>query len=342
MAITYHAGRRLQGTNNPSANYGTKSIDGSYTVLQFTESGVFHPTSSFNVEWLVVAGGGGAAATEGGGGGAGGYRTGTGHGVTAQTYTITVGSGGAGGLTSGDEHGSNGSDSIFDTITSTGGGASKNSAVGTSGGSGGGGDNSAGGGAGNTPSITPITGETTTVQGYAGGNATGGTSPNYGRGGGGGAGAAGGVGTSSATGDGGDGLQNDITGTNIYYAGGGSGAGRTDTSVGGQGGGGTSPSYGSAFTSTMNGTNGLGGGGAGANAIGSNGGSGGSGVVILRFLTSDAIFHPSTSQVGSRFEETDTRKMYHRDDIDFKEENGNEATNYRSASWYEQLSGETP
>ena len=34
--------------------------------------------------------------------------------------------------------------------------------------------------------------------------------------------------------------------------------------------------------------------------------------------------------------------MYHRDDVDFKEENGNEATNYRSASWYEQLSGETP
>jgi hypothetical protein len=47
-------------------------------------------------------------------------------------------------------------------------------------------------------------------------------------------------------------------------------------------------------------------------------------------------------QVGSRFEETDTRKMYYRDDIDFKELDGNEATNYRSDSWYEQLSGETP
>ena len=51
---------------------------------------------------------------------------------------------------------------------------------------------------------------------------------------------------------------------------------------------------------------------------------------------------PTNVQAGSRFEETDTRKMYHRDDVDFKEENGNEATNYRSASWYEQLSGETP
>jgi hypothetical protein len=55
-----------------------------------------------------------------------------------------------------------------------------------------------------------------------------------------------------------------------------------------------------------------------------------------------AIPFAENAQVGSRAEITDTRKMYHRDDIDFKEENGNEATNYRSASWYEQLSGETP
>jgi len=55
-----------------------------------------------------------------------------------------------------------------------------------------------------------------------------------------------------------------------------------------------------------------------------------------------AIPFPANVQVGSRAEITDTRKMYHRDDIDWKEENGNEATNYRSDSWYEQLSGETP
>ena len=51
---------------------------------------------------------------------------------------------------------------------------------------------------------------------------------------------------------------------------------------------------------------------------------------------------PINAQVGSRFEETDTRKMYYRDDVDFKELDGNEATNYRSESWYEQLSGESP
>ena len=51
---------------------------------------------------------------------------------------------------------------------------------------------------------------------------------------------------------------------------------------------------------------------------------------------------PTNVQVGSRYEETNTRKIYYRDDIDFKEVDGAEATNYRSESWYEQLTGETP
>ena len=51
---------------------------------------------------------------------------------------------------------------------------------------------------------------------------------------------------------------------------------------------------------------------------------------------------PTNVQVGSRYEETDTRKMYHLDDIDWKEENDGNIPNFRSASWYEQLSGETP
>ena len=49
-----------------------------------------------------------------------------------------------------------------------------------------------------------------------------------------------------------------------------------------------------------------------------------------------------SSQSGSRIEETDTRKIYYKDDVDFKELDGVEATNYRSESWYEQLSGEIP
>jgi len=51
---------------------------------------------------------------------------------------------------------------------------------------------------------------------------------------------------------------------------------------------------------------------------------------------------PTNVQVGSRFEETDTRKIYYRDDIDFKELDGADAVNYRKDTWYEQLTGETP
>jgi hypothetical protein len=59
-------------------------------------------------------------------------------------------------------------------------------------------------------------------------------------------------------------------------------------------------------------------------------------------ITTTTGVKPTNVQVGSRYEETDTKKIYYRDDVDFKELDGNEATNYRSESWYEQLSGETP
>ena len=114
---------------------GTVTTSGSDTIITWTATSgtTFTPTSSFDVEYLVIAGGGGGHA---GGGGAGGYRTATGFGVTAQAYTITVGAGGG--------TGANGSDSIFSSIVSTGGGAGGNggggspSADGHNGGSGGG------------------------------------------------------------------------------------------------------------------------------------------------------------------------------------------------------------
>ena len=72
------------------------------------------------VEYLVVAGGGGGGGYIGGGGGAGGYRTATGLAVTSGTaYLVTIGSGGSGGTGGGS--GTKGSDSVFYTITSTGG-----------------------------------------------------------------------------------------------------------------------------------------------------------------------------------------------------------------------------
>jgi hypothetical protein len=62
---------------------------------------------------LVVAGGGGGGGNHGGGGGAGGYRTST-LSVSASTaYTITVGAGGGASQI--------GQNSVFSSITSTGG-----------------------------------------------------------------------------------------------------------------------------------------------------------------------------------------------------------------------------
>ena len=57
--------------------------------------------------------------------------------------------------------------------------------------------------------------------------------------------------------------------------------------------------------------------------------------------TNNGDTKPTNIQVGSRFEETDTRKIYYKDDVDFKEL-GVTPTNYRSESWYEHLTGETP
>ena len=103
-----------------SATGGTVTTDGNYKVHSFTSSGSFVVTGSGTVEYLVIGGGGGGAGKYGGGGGAGAYRTASNFSVSTQTYTITVGAGGAGGV--GDNSGSNGSNSIFSTITSTGGG----------------------------------------------------------------------------------------------------------------------------------------------------------------------------------------------------------------------------
>ena len=279
--VEWLSGNRIIGTSTERNNTTvstppTISTDGNYTVLKYTEDGVFIPKGSFNVEYLVVAGGGGGARDEGGGGGAGGYLTGTGHGVTAQNYNITVGAGGSSSGNSGGNTGGAGGNSVFSTITSIGGGgggySGGGSTVGASGGSGGG-----GGGAG-------AGGSATSGQGYAGGSG-GGTSGNYPAGGGGGAGQAGTAGSGSTSGNGGNGLQNDITGTNIYYAGGGGGGifSSSHTSSGGSGGGGDGS------CTPEDGTDGLGGGGGGQSnnsCTTTSAGKGGSGIVIIRFLTS--------------------------------------------------------
>jgi len=259
-----------------------------------TADRAFSLTSSFTytVDWLVVAGGAGGATSAGGG--AGGFRAGASLPLTpANAYTVTVGTGGAG---KGAIHGVDGVDSILSgtgitTVTSTGGGggAPQNVSLedGRDGGSGGGegyGRGTGTVGAGNTPAITPITGETTTVQGFAGGLGYSDLATYTGGGPGGGASEVGANNVTTTAGDGGDGSANSITGASVTYAGGGGGsigAGHTSGS-GGAGGGGNGTTSGSGIA----GTDGLGGGGGGCGGTGL-GGDGGDGVVILRILTSD-------------------------------------------------------
>jgi hypothetical protein len=106
------------------------------------------PQLTFNLDYLVVAGGGGGA-DFGGGGGAGGYRTSFPGGTKLEilgsgSFPVVIGAGGAGAVV-GVSAAVSGSDSIFSTITSTGGGRGGSfSYIVQSGGSG-------GGGAGGTP-----------------------------------------------------------------------------------------------------------------------------------------------------------------------------------------------
>ena len=233
------------------------------------------------VEYLVVAGGGGGGGNNGtgnaGGGGAGGYRTSTSFAITSgSSYTVTVGAGGAGAATN---VGSDGADSVFGSITSTGGGGggAYSNQAGRAGGSGGGGPQTTGGG-----------GAGTSGQGNAGGDNNG-----IGGSGGGGAGGTGYSSTGSSNregGIGGIGLASSITGSSVYRAGGGGGGthntgsgGYGVSGAGGQGGGGHGH-YKTTNQSEAGDTN-TGGGGGGGGEASHAGASGGSGVVIIAYST---------------------------------------------------------
>ena len=228
-------------------------------------------TATVSAEYLVIAGGGGGGNTRAGGGGAGGYRTASGFSVSLSTnYTVTVGAGGAAGGA--------GSNSVFSTITSTGGGIGGSYVGGGgSGGSGGGGSAAASGGAG------------TSGQGNAGGAGFTAATVDAG-GGGGGAGAVGGDAVlNTRGGTGGSGSASSITGTSVTRAGGG-GGGATGTSTvasGGSGGGGNGGASGNAPVAGS--TNLGGGGGGGTNTTGA---AGGSGVVIIKYPSVFTISNP--------------------------------------------------
>ena len=98
-----------------AATGGTISYSGAYTIHTFTSSGTFRPLLAGTMEVLVVAGGGGGTvdSTCSGGGGGGGIKYSATHSVSPQDYTVSVGGGGS--------TGNAGGNSIFDTLTATGG-----------------------------------------------------------------------------------------------------------------------------------------------------------------------------------------------------------------------------
>jgi hypothetical protein len=230
---------------------------------------IVYPTA---IDFLVIAGGGAGGGDQNyymntGGGGAGGYRTSvgtTGGGGTTETaltrtltsYTITVGAGGAGAYNG---SGTQGSSSVFGTITTVGGGygAAGNNVPGGAGGSGGGG--------GNYYSLSPAGGAGTANQGFRAENGNGQAG-----------GGAGGVSVDWNTP--GIGIASTITGTSVNRAGGGkgspSGNERTGKTIWGGGGNNYNDKTGTANTGS--------GGGAKSNSQ-ENSGNGGSGVVILRY-----------------------------------------------------------
>ena len=250
-----------------------------------TDSGLQSEASQIvDAEYLIVAGGGAGGKANAGGGGAGGLLTNFGGTALSLTpgvvYTVTVGTGGA--AVSTGAQGNNGTNSVLSgtgitTLTAIGGGGGGSDAaaggVGANGGSGGGSDyDSNTGGSG------------TVGQGNDGGDASN-PSGQFGAGGGGGAGAAGTGGSTSAGGVGGVGLSNSITGSAVFYAGGGGGStASAGGGAGGNGGGGAGGDGGAG--SATDGTDGLGGGGGGIDG-GTPSGAGGDGVVILSVADAD-------------------------------------------------------
>lgn len=242
-------------------------------------------SKGLQADFVLIAGGGGGyysgtSGRAGGGGGGGGYIAringeNTGGGLTSkgpvvlqpgQSYTVTIGGGGSSFAA--------GSNSAFGDWISTGGGG-----TGTGSGEGG-----SGAGGYYLSSVGPP------GTGLAGQGFDGGTAATNKAGGGGGAGAIGGNAATNA-GNGGAGVTSSISGSSVGRGGGGGGgissttlgAAGTATDGGGAGGAGN----------VGNGTNGTantggGGGGAGNNGTARTPGNGGSGVLIIRYLGSQA------------------------------------------------------
>ncbi len=339
------SGEEISGTATiaglPTGITASQSISGSgaNNVLTVTLSGVFPDADSLNtaltlsgltvavpitpltVDYLVVAGGGGSGTNFSGGGGAGGLRTSygsiSGGGSSSEStptlstntaYTVTIG--GGGGLNG------QGGNSTFNTITSTGGGKGAGWQQPTSVGGSGGGQGVF------NPGTYFLDGAAGTAgQGYKGGGYYFNNLASA-AGGGGGAGQAGQHGLNPTGGYGGDGIAvsilsvsnattasvGEVTGSLVYYAGGGGGSAMNPSGsvggAGGTGGGGNGANdTGGANSTNEAGTANTGGGAGGGSRYSGQGKTGGSGVIILRYPDDYAITVGSgiTQASGSPF-----------------------------------------
>lgn len=237
------------------------------------------------IETLVVGGGGAGGTNAGAGGGAGGYYSNLSTVINRSIpYTITVGNG-AIAATDSQVNGANSiiSGSLFTTITALGGGGGVNS-------NGSGNNGGSGGGSSVSFPVTSATQPSSPSGGLGNPGGIGNGGDGAGRSGAGGGGA-GGVGqntpSNSQGGAGGVGVQSSITGTAIFYAGGGGGAPHLGSpGAGGNGGGGSGGNGGyntNSSTAGVAGTPNTGGGGGAGGGGGFIGGNGGSGVVIIAY-----------------------------------------------------------
>ena len=295
-----------------TATGGVVTTSGSYKIHTFITTGNLNITASptgATYEILIVGGGGGSGGYSGGGGG-GEVLYSANQSLTAQTYLITVGGGGpnAGSANGGDIIASHGTASAAFGETAKPGGGGKGSDSTTTPSTtlianGGGGGSRATGYAGALG--TNVIRNFTRYGGYTGGSGK--EASNYPAGGGAGATGNGITPASggSAGGNGGPGVLIDMTGSALYWAGGGAGMvyystgayGGNGGSGGGGGGwgeggrngtGGVGYNVGGDPVGTVGGNGGAntgGGGGAGAGNTGggTGGGNGGSGIVIIRY-----------------------------------------------------------
>jgi hypothetical protein len=257
-----------------------------WKVHRFTNTGsntfTVQSPGNFGFEYLLIGGGGAGGIHHGGGGGGGGFIEG--HiPLTAQSYNVVVGAGGVGnpGANSPNRNEPNGQNTTAFGLTALGGGGGGSYSTG---------NGAQGGSAGGAQNWVQVNGQQVPIRGSQGNMGGHSLSATVDQGGGGGG--AGSPGSTDSARRGGIGRVSYITGSKVYYAGGGGSANyesapqiRQPNELGGGGSGGVGPHNASPPLLSIGnpGVANTGGGGGGAGNLYATGANGGSGVAIVRY-----------------------------------------------------------